>query len=513
MAVKDTKKKVMGKVSALNKLTDKGNNRVDGIKSKVNSNKEAINNKKNNVMEFITNLAMAITSFEDLKKSITDVIANQLPKTESVIKNELKKQLKELVSCSVDPSLPLWLINDGINLNVSKIDFYSMFKTSPESLGGGMVYNDAANKLNSTDLNTFLYYVIENNKSVATDAGVYYPWGTSVVNKALLDVKFNPVTSIPVVLNPLNPILNPSMGPTTTNIFNFKVNPASQNMKLTEFNNALVDSISLFGKSGSDKVIIKLMQDMFGTLNKMIPKPKAQIIEEEKMRKTLECITNAEAEVDDSFFTFSNEDLVLIDREANNKKNGVRVLECCSQNVLSLTPEDLNAVQTDIQNSINTPPPGFTAETAKIASVSRSIDNLATKAIGVNIDPLDFSNLRMNFILDMIKNYATSLVSYIISPKLLVVFAINHQLIYGQGAQYRDGIDFLEKNKNMLKPIFDEIKKVLIKMIIRLIIKKLSAKIGEKIKDDAIEKNKAYLTQLKILNGITKATELMISSL
>lgn len=508
MAVKDTKKKVMGKVSALNKLTDKGNNRVDGIKSKVNSNKDAINNKKNNVMEFITNLAMAITSFEDLKKSITDVIANQLPKTESVIKNELKKQLKELVSCSVDPSLPLWLINDGINLNVNKIDFYSIFKTSPESLGGGMVYNDAANKLNSTDLNTFLYYVIEGNKSAPTDAGVAFPWGVSTVNKALLDVKFNPVTSTPTSAS-----LAGLNGPTTTNIFNFKVNQASKNMKLTEFNDTLVDSISLFGKSGSDKVIIKLMQDMFGTLNKMIPKPNAQIVEEEKMRKTLECITNAEAEVDDSFFTFSNEDLVLIDREANNKKNGIRVLECCSQNILSLDPEDLNAVQTDIQNSINTPPPGFTAETAKIASVSRSIDNLATKAIGVNIDPLDFSNLRMNFILDMIKNYATSLVSYIISPKLLVVFAINHQLIYGQGKQYKDGIDFLEKNKNMLKPIFDAIKKTIIQMIIRLIIKKLSAKIGEKIKDDAIEKNKAYLTQLKVLNGITKATELMISSL
>ena len=37
--------------------------------------------------------------------------------------------------------------------------------------------------------------------------------------------------------------------------------------------------------------------------------------------------------------------------------------------------------------------------------------------------------------------------------------------------------------------------------------------LNEKIKDDAIEKNKAYLTQLKVLNGITKATELMISSL
>jgi hypothetical protein len=37
MAIKDKKKKVMGKVAALNKLTDKGNNRVDGIKSKINN--------------------------------------------------------------------------------------------------------------------------------------------------------------------------------------------------------------------------------------------------------------------------------------------------------------------------------------------------------------------------------------------------------------------------------------------------------------------------------------------
>ena len=123
MAVKDAKKQVMGKVAALDKITEKGNNRIGGVKNKINGNKEAINNKKNNVMEFITNLAMAITSFEDLKKSLTDIIANQLPKTESVIKNELKKQLKEHVSCSVDPSLPSWLITDGINLNVGKIDF------------------------------------------------------------------------------------------------------------------------------------------------------------------------------------------------------------------------------------------------------------------------------------------------------------------------------------------------------------------------------------------------------
>jgi len=508
MAIKDKKKQVMGKVSALNKLTDKGNNRVDGIKSKIDGNKEAINNKKNNVMEFITNLALAITSFEDLKKELTDAIANQLPKVESTIKNELKKQLKEHVSCNVDPSLPAWLLTDGVDLNVSKIDFYHMFKTSPESLGGKMVYNDIPTGLNSTDMNTFLYNVIDKNKSAQTNAGVPYPWGASTINKDLLDVKFNPITNTPT-----NPASAAISGPTTTNIFNFKVNSSSQNMRLTEFNNALIDSISLFGRSGSDKVIIKLMHDMFGTLNKMIPRPKAQIIEEEKMRKSLECIINAETEVDDSFFTFSNDDLVLIDREANNKKNGIRKLECCKQNILTLGPDDLVAAQKDIQDSVNNPPPGFTAETAKIASVNRTLDNLSTKAIGLQVDPIDLSNLKMNFILDMIKNYATSLVSYILSPKLLVVFAINHQLIYGKGTVYKDGIDFLQKNKNMLKPIFNAIKKIIIKKILALIIKKLSAKLSQKIMDDAIEKNKSYVKQINILNGLTKATELMINSL
>jgi hypothetical protein len=505
MAVKDKKKEVMGKVSALNKLTDKGNNRVDGVKSKTNSNKEAINNKKTNVMEFITNLSLAITSFEDLKKEFTDLIANQLPKTETIIKSELKKQIKEIVSCNVNPSIPNWLKVDGIDLRVNHLDFYHMFKSSPDSVGGSMVYNDSTAKLNSTDLNTFLYNVIDNNKNATSISSVAYPWGVSTVNKQLLDVKFYP-----------NGMMNNSPGLTpitTTNIFNFKVNPASHNMKLTEFNEALIDSISLFGKSGSDKVINKLMQDMFGTLNKVIPKPKAQLIEEEKMRKSLECIINSENEVDDSFFTFSNDDLVLIDREANNKKNGIRVLECCKQNILSLTPDDLLAAQTDIQNSVSNPPPGFTVETAKIASVSRTLDNLSTNAMGVSVDPIDISNLKVNFILDMIKNYATSLVSFVLSPKLLTVFAINHQLIYGQGSVYKDGIDFMEKNKTVLKEIAKSILKMVIKLLLNLILRKLTKKIGEKIKDDGIEKNKAYVKQLSILNGVSSAVQLMVSSL
>jgi hypothetical protein len=133
--------------------------------------------------------------------------------------------------------------------------------------------------------------------------------------------------------------------------------------------------------------------------------------------------------------------------------------------------------------------------------------------MGASVDPIDLSNLKVNFILDMIKNYATSLISFVLSPKLVAVFAINHQLIYGQGTVYKDGIDLLEKNKNIFREIGKTILGIVIKLLLALIVRKLAKKLGEKVKDDAIEKNKSYTKQLSILNGISAAVQVMVGNL
>ena len=46
-----------------------------------------------------------------------------------------------------------------------------------------------------------------------------------------------------------------------------------------------------------------------------------------------------------------------------------------------------------------------------------------------------------------------------------------------------------------------------------MIIKKLTIKLEIKIVEDAIEKNKDYVRQLKIMNGVSKAVEKMIMTL
>ncbi|MHA1988376.1 MAG: hypothetical protein ACW98D_17210, partial [Promethearchaeota archaeon] len=77
-------------------------------------------------------------------------------------------------------------------------------------------------------------------------------------------------------------------------------------------NNDYIDSIQLFG---SDKMLINIIDGIFGSLSAPLGKSQKQLEEEEKINNILECIINSEedAELDDSFFTFSNEELQSIE--------------------------------------------------------------------------------------------------------------------------------------------------------------------------------------------------------
>jgi len=155
MALIDKKKDVNAKINALNKVTEKGEDKLNGYKDKLKSKKKAINNKKNETMDFIIKILGAIVSMEELIKETVKIVTDKLPLVEQVIKGELIKQIKEVAACSINPSLPAWLLNEGMDLRVKDIDFFDMFKSDPLSVGGSLVYDDEKNGLNSTDFNTF----------------------------------------------------------------------------------------------------------------------------------------------------------------------------------------------------------------------------------------------------------------------------------------------------------------------------------------------------------------------
>jgi len=137
MAIVDQKKKVFGNIAALRTLTE-------GFpKLKTSFSFPSINN-NGNPITFLTDLIKSLIGYEALVKSVVDILSHSLPDIEHEIKVVLKQELKSIVSCGVDPSIPAFIksTGTGINIEVNKIDFTDMMLIDPNSVGGKLMYND-----------------------------------------------------------------------------------------------------------------------------------------------------------------------------------------------------------------------------------------------------------------------------------------------------------------------------------------------------------------------------------
>ncbi len=478
------KNDIMSNVSALNVLTE-------GLpKLKKNNSFSSINNKANSI-DFLTDLIKALVGYEEMRKNITDIISSKLPEIESAIKKDLKNGLKEFISCGVNPSIPSWLKSNtnGVNIEVKNIDFLEIFKLDPESKFGNLLYDDFNSGINSGDLNTFLYSNINLNKSdYTTNGGVFNSWGSTTTNTDIIDIKFSPVGSI------------------TNNIFTLKVNQNYDNKSLVEFNNDLIDSISLFGapnKNNADKLLSNIVDSLFGSVSKNIGKTKKQLKTEGQINKVIDCIINSDENdvIDDNYFTFTNDDLNKIEYDANLRKNGIRILETCGNLPVEVSPDILIEL-TNTMLDINNQTGSTSGSTAEKNAITKAIDDIANEQTK-DAATIDVPTIKINFIMELIKSYVKSLVSFIVSPKLLMVYIINYKVIYGQNATYNDPIEFMNKNKNLIKSIVKSVMNEVVKWLITIAIKYISKKLAKKYAGDTIEKNKAYVAQILSLIGVT----------
>lgn len=468
----------MGKIGALNTITS------DMPNLKTTDSYSSINNNGNST-EFLIDLVKSLIGYEELKENVIDVLTRKLPEIESAIKKDLKKELKELVSCGVNPNVPDWFKSDsnGVTLKLDKIDFFDILKTDPESTYGSLLYDDVLSGENSTDFNTFLYSNISKNKNEQTEnGGLVSSWGSSVTSSDIMDVAYSP------------------LGTTQNNIIKFTTNPNYDDKKLTDFNNDFIDSVNLFG---SDKMINNIIDSLFGTVAFSLNKSKKQLKIEAEIQQVLTSILNADEDdvIDDNYFTFDNEQLAEIESEVDNKKNGVMILETCNNTPVQLPIDLLLSSQEGINNA-KANPNGLSVEQAEFNAVEASIDILAEFQASFAVNEIDRPTIQVNFILDIIRKFMVSIINFVISPKLISIFAINHQIIYGEGSTYEDAIDFMKKNKNLVKTIANSIRDFIIQMLLVKALKYISIKLSQKFSEDEIEKGKAYVSQLLSLTGV-----------
>ena len=95
------------------------------------------------------------------------------------------------------------------------------------------------------------------------------------------------------------------------------------------------------------------------------------------------------------------------------------------------------------------------------------------------------------------------MVNTVLSPKIIAIFLINFKIIYGPTATFTDAVDFLKKNRNLVRNITKRITGIIIKILLKKALKQISKLVAESALKKQIDKNQANLAQLLSLIGVS----------
>jgi hypothetical protein len=478
MSIIDKKKEVFGKIAAARTLTD------SMPKLKTTSSFPSINNNGDS-LSFLTDLIQSLVGYEALVDTIVDTLTFSIPKIEKAVKKAIKAELKSIVSCGIDPSIPSWFksTGTGVTIELKKLDFIDILRTDPNSVEGKLLYKDITLTLtNSSDFNTFLYGVIQ-------DDGVTYTWNN------IFDITFNSIGT----------------GTIPNNSVTIKANSAYDNRTLTDLNNNYVDSISLFD---SGNILTQVVDIIYGSISSSVNKSLKQLESEAQINNVVDKFINNvnKTNLPDDAFNFSKEQKYAHQLDATYRKKGIKKLNVPNQlnspqNVSSLNQNigEINASiplnsLTQFNNNINS----ATSLLGKKASIISGLNQMSFDTIKNVKNPIDNSTVKFDFVKEILKNINKSIVNKVMLPNVIFLFMVNYKIVYGINADYGDSVDFLKKNKNLInrivKNIGTEIIKILVNVALKYIQNLVAAKIAKKIKE------KYVLNSAQILNltGVPK---------
>lgn len=479
MSIINQKRKIFGDIAALRASSE-------GFPQfKLNSSFPSINNGGNS-LEFLTDLLKSLIGFESLKNVVVDTVTHNLGNIENDIKIILKKELKKLVSCSVNPSIPDWVkhqniipTSTGVNLELRKLDYLGILLVDPVSQAGNLLYDDVSAGLNSKDFNTYLFNTLQQDGSETN-------WGSNTQINNILTLKFT------------------SFGP-TNNSLNIKISPYYSNpnngKKLNDVNNDYVDSISLFT---SEKMINNIIDSIFGSISVNIKKSKKQLMKEAEIDKVINDIINADETkvIDDSYFSFSNEDAKVFERIVENRRNGINILEESNEVISEISIDSLTQFNEIVSSSTTT--------TQKAIALNNGLDILANES-AFNVNEKNTYTAKLNFIENIVKKLMSTIANVILSPKLILIFALNHNIVYG--TSFDDSLDFMRKNKTLIRTILNGIRDAIISVLLKEALKAITELVAKNVLDTQVEKSKYQSAQLASLAGVNPELLRVISGL
>ena len=479
MSLKDKKQKVFAEIAAAKTLTNDlvalRNQLVGQISGLINSF-PSLNN-GNDIILFLTDLLKSLIGQQEFINVIVETLTKYLDKFEQALKKIIKTVLKEIISCSLSPSIPSYLksTGSGIIVRVDKIDFFDMLKTDPITPIGGLIYDDIpaspAPLMASSDFNTFLYGVIQDG--ISTSPPVTHTW------KGILTFTFYQNGS----------------GTIPNNSLLIKTSPAYDNKSIVSLNDNYIDSIKLID---AKKFVNQLIDILFGSISVQQNKTRKQLQTEAEINDIIDRLANANAntEISDDFFNFTNAEVARQEEIADNRRNGIIKVKTSTEFDATMPVGFL----TDFTNNYNLTSTLVQQRSLITNTLNSMSDNLASQTPNSE----DKQTIKISFAIDMIRNLIKSLANILISPKIIIIFLINFKILYGPTAEYTDAKDFIKKNKKLFNVLFKMLEKEIVKLLMSYVMKEATKLAGQVALSKQIEKIQNRKDQILSLIGIGK---------
>jgi hypothetical protein len=468
MSIKDKKQKVFGEIAAAKTLTT-------GLPKLKNTNSFPSVNNGNDIILFLSDLVKSLVGQKEFVNVIVETLTKYLDKIERGLKQTIKKVLRNMVSCGVNPSIPSYLKSaisggSGIIISVDKIDFFDLLKIDPNSSIGGLLYNDTTppslSLFDSSDFNTFLYAVIQ-------DPNVTHTW------QYILDVKF--------VENGTGNIPNNSL------VVN--VNQLYDNKSINDLNDNYVDSLTVI--DGKD-VLNKIIDLLFGSISVQTNKTSQQLEKEAEINDIIDRLANADVndEINDDYFTFTNSEIARQQETANNRRNGIIKIKTNVEFNASIPIEQLTTFTDEYNQSATL--------VEKRASLTKSINNMAENLADQTPNNDDKQTVKISFVGDMIKALIKSVANILISPKIIIIFLINFKIVFGLDAEYTNAKDFIKKNRVLFTSVFKDITQIIVKILMNYALREVTRLAGDAALVKLYEKTQNRKQQLLSLVGVSQ---------
>ena len=455
------KREIFGAIAADKTLTQ-------GLpKLRTTSSMPSINN-DGDTITFLCDLLKTLVGSEALEEILIDTLIYSVNDIEREIKKELKLELKSIVSCGVDPSLPSYLRNSGIKFTVNKVDYFGLMFVNPTSETGQLIFNDLTpNLTQSSDFNTFLYQTIQTDNT--TQVWPQYAGSTTPI----LNVKFK---AIDVPNNTITVNADPNFNGT-----------------LTDLNNQFIDSVKLFN---TEKIVSQIVDLVFGRVSKSSNKSVRQLELEERINTVVKRIINTDSNtiIDVNTFSFTNEENKLNEINAIIRRNGEKIFETANP-VSSKIPL---ATLTDMNSGIS----NAASEVIKKEQLTKSIKLMGDNVVRNVKSKVDVKSVKLGFVQELINYLIQAIVMGILSPKIITIFLINFKIVYGQNATFDDPIDFLKKNKNLIRAVSKRVAEIIINALLKAVLKQITELVANAIIKKLEDKAKSNLKQLLSLIGI-----------